>query len=340
MISKERFWRVRPNAYFLDPNDRDGLSAYLRERGWLATDAGITVEKAGEGNMNCTLRVRSGDASLIVKQSRPWVEKYPDIAAPEDRALTEARFYALVATRPALAAVMPRLIGVDEAARIIALEDLGAAQDFTGLYGGERLDDATAETLAQRLTALHESFCDAPEARECSNRAMRELNCEHIFHIPLQTHNGLPLETITPGLERVAQTLKDDAAYVRTVAELGARYLSEGRALLHGDFFPGSWLHTASGVRVIDPEFCFFGPPEFDLGVFIAHLHLANQSDATISRVRAAYRPPFPVSDDLVRKFAGVEIMRRLIGVAQPPLPYGLERKSELLAASKAWLLG
>jgi 5-methylthioribose kinase len=339
MISKEQFWRVRPNAYFLDPNDRDGLSAYLRERGWLATDAGFTVEKAGEGNMNCTLRVRSGDASLILKQSRPWVEKYPDIAAPEDRALTEARFYTLVATRPEIAAVMPRLIGVDEAARIIALEDLGAAQDFTGLYGGERLDDATAAGLAQRLAMLHESFCAAPEARACCNRAMRELNCEHIFHIPLQAHNGLPLETITPGLERAAQTLKNDAAYVRAVVKLGELYMADGQTLLHGDFFPGSWLQTASGVRVIDPEFCFFGPPEFDLGVFMAHLHLTNHPDKFISKTLEAYQTSFPVRDDLVWKFAGVEVMRRLIGVAQLPLSYGLERKSELLAASREWML-
>jgi 5-methylthioribose kinase len=40
------------------------------------------------------------------------------------------------------------------------------------------------------------------------------------------------------------------------------------------------------------------------------------------------------LDDRLVLGFAGVEIMRRLIGVAQLPLPYGLDVKSRLLALS------
>ena len=73
-----------------------------------------------------------------------------------------------------------------------------------------------------------------------------------------------------------ARALQADACYVGIVRELGALYLQDGTSLLHGDYFPGSWLQTAAGVRVIDPEFCFFGPPEFDVGVLLAHLHLAQ----------------------------------------------------------------
>ena len=47
--------------------------------------------------MNCTLRVTTTRRSFILKQARPWVEKYPQIAAPVERARVEAAFYAAVA---------------------------------------------------------------------------------------------------------------------------------------------------------------------------------------------------------------------------------------------------
>ena len=95
--------------------------------------------------------------------------------------------------------------------------------------------------------------------------------------------------------------------------------------MVHGDFFPGSWIHTQNGVRVIDPEFCFFGPPEFDWGVMNAHMHLSNL-------------PPVPTADldqKLVDGFCGVEIMRRLIGVAQVPLSCGAGQKHGYLQLSR-----
>jgi len=42
----------------------------------------------------------------------------------------------------------------------------------------------------------------------------------------------------------------------------------------------------------------------------------------------------------LARQFAGVEIMRRLIGVAQLPLQASLDRKQELLGHARELVLG
>ena len=61
---------------------------------------------------------------------------------------------------------------------------------------------------------------------------------------------------------------------------LGERYLRQnGSSLIHGDLFPGSLLQTGSGeLRVIDPEFCFCGDPEFDIGVFYANCCFPNMA--------------------------------------------------------------
>jgi 5-methylthioribose kinase len=253
--------------------------------------------------------------------------------------LIEGKFYQVISTEPRLSEKMPKLLGLDTTSHILALEDLGAAQDFTPLYRGDELAESDLDELASYLSHLHRAFVGAGFKESFSNRAMRELNHQHIFHLPLLENNSLDLDAITPGLHQAAQKLKQDQRYVRLVAERGALYLADGASLLHGDFFPGSWFQTASGVRVIDPEFCFYGPPEFDLGVTVAHLYLADQKPALITRLLEAYWPPMRLDHGLVRQFAGIEIMRRLIGVAQLPLSYGLAKKTELLELSRDLVL-
>ncbi len=271
--------------------------------------------------MNLTLRLSTDGRSFILKQARPWVEKYPAIAAPAGRALVEAAFYRAVSRRSVLRAAMPALLGEDPDSGVIVLQDLGEARDFTGLYRGERLSKRDLEFLLSYLTALHEPLLEREGLFE--NREMRALNHEHIFRLPLAAENGLDLDRITPGLGAAAGELKADRAYVSRVRELGELYLTDGPSLVHGDYFPGSWLRTAGGIRVIDPEFCFLGTPAFDFGVLIAHLHLARQ------------RAELADVDSTAKAFAGVEIMRRLIGVAQLPLDADLDEKRELLALSK-----
>ena len=331
--SKPSFESVYPRGFFVDAGSPEALERYARKRGWLVpAETLLRVTKAGEGNMNLTLRLVTTDRSFILKQSRPWVEKYPSIAAPAGRALVEAGFYRVVSSRPAIRAAMPALLGQDPESGILVLKDLGEAQDFTGLYRGERLSEPDLETLVSYLAELHRPF--AERERLFENREMRALNHEHIFRLPLAPGNGLDLDRITPGLEAAARELKSDAAYVARVRELGEIYLEDGAALVHGDFFPGSWLRTAGGIRVIDPEFCFLGNAAFDVGVLRAHLHLSRQPDlAEKAVVLYGADPEFAAR---ANGFAGAEIMRRLLGVAQLPLDAGIDEKKELLALSKA----
>jgi 5-methylthioribose kinase len=338
------FLKLVPTGFYVDPARPGELEKYLIRRGFIdgAEEVG-SVDRAGEGNMNLTLRVMTSERSFVLKQARPWVEKYPQIAAPVDRALVEIAFYEAVREVPEVRRSMPRLLGVDPDSRLLILEDLGEAHDFTKLYAGERLASATLDELIAYLVALHMSP-GVTARRVFENRAMRALNHEHIFRLPLAADNGLDLDGFTRGLAAAAAELKGDDRYVAAVAALGREYLADGRSLVHGDYFPGSWLRTSSGVRVVDPEFCFLGPREFDVGFMLGHLHLAEQPAQTCEALLSGYRERAGVVDPAftvrAKRFAGVEIMRRLIGVAQLPLECGLEQKKELLLLSRELVLG
>lgn len=321
----------------VDAQQPDILQDYLHRCGWLDADELISsVEKPGEGNMNYTLRVKTPVRTLIVKQSRAYVEKYPAIAAPAERAVTEGRFYEEIQAVPTLAGQMPQLLGLDEENNVLVLEDLGAGSDFTFLYQPCRqLSEADALVLTGYLSTLHGRFMTHAPDPAFANRAMRALNHEHIIRYPFLEDNGFDLNSIQPGLQELAMPYKRNAALKKTVQALGAVYLSENHpdkpvTLLHGDYYPGSWLQTTSGVKIIDPEFCFFGPAEFDLGVMVAHLLMAEQPPTVLNTV-LTYEPIAGFDERLRQRFTGVEIMRRLIGLAQLPLSLSLDKKRELL---------
>ena len=98
----------------------------------------------------------------------------------------------------------------------------------------------------------------------------------------------------------------------------------------------GSLLRAPGGeIMLIDPEFSFGGEPAFDLGVFSAHLILSGHDDAFLARWLAQTVGAAGRDATLARHYAGVEIMRRLIGVAQLPLALPLSAKAALLARSR-----
>jgi len=340
-IIKTEFRRKHPGIYLLDCENQEAMLQFLRNRRWIATSERVlTAERAGEGNMNCTVRVHTETRSFILKQARPWVEKYPTIPAPWDRTVVEARFYQLVSTHPVLRAQMPRFLAYDQECHLLMLEDLGAAHDFTFLYREDTLDAEELQALIRYLVQLHGDFCNSERREDFVNREMRNLNHYHMFVLPLLPENNFRLDAITPGLKGSANRLLSDAPYQETVSKLGEQYLEEdGDCLLHGDYFPGSWLRTDEGIRIIDPEFCFYGPSEFELGVLVAHLHLARQPQSLIQDAVTRYASQRRLNERTMRQYAGVEIMRRLIGVAQLPLPYGLEEKEQLLSLSRRLVL-
>lgn len=344
MIAKTHPESSNSEALFLDRNDLPGIAQYLRSRKWLGPQEVVCkAERAGEGNMNCTLRVETCGRTFILKQARPWVEKYPHIPAPWDRVQAEARFYGLVQAQPRIADHMPRLLQFDPAQRTLMLEDLHEARDFTSIYregvGSMYQSDLTA--LTQYLVELQRCFRNQSLAESFSNAEMRKLNHEHIFVFPLRPDNGLTLDAITPGLQHLAKQLQNDRAYQNKVEAVGHCYLHDnsGKGLVHGDYFPGSWLKAEKRVYIIDPEFCFFGRPEWDLGNMVGHLYLAGAVEEQVESVFAAYAAAVCFDVPLARRFAGIEIMRRLVGVAQLPLPCGLPEKERLLALSRRLVL-
>ena len=329
------------------------VEGYLAERGLLPEGASVTgVRLAGDVfNMNCTLRVSleggAGPKSVIVKQARPFVERYPSIEAPFDRVQSEFEFFSESAKmRPQ---VTPTPLGYDPLSRVLIMQDVGRG-DWGILYEKPTtLPSSTAAALGVFLASLHGATSGSRTVLDRlaadNNGGMRELTYNYCFHLPLE---GGDLEAVTEGLTAEATILRADTAFKTTVAELGAKYLLQSesggdweKVLVHGDFFPAAWMlgsEDGAEVYVIDAEFCHFGLGEHDVGFALAHLVMVDNSTAASALYSAYKQKREAVNTTLVIQMCGVEVMRRLIGIAQ--LPFGeafgtLARKKALLAFAR-----
>ena len=289
--------------------------------------------------MNFVIRATTNHRSFILKQALPYVYRYPQVDAPVGRGESEARFYQLLENEAELTPFVPRLIGFDATHHVLMLEDLGNGADCTFLYRSpEQITTEDLRQLVHFLSHLHRLRADPDTARAMQNTAMRQLNHEHIFRYPFLEDNGLDLDTVLPGLQAASLPYKRDASLKKRVAARGERYLRAGDTLIHGDYYPGSWLRAEAGVRVIDPEFGHYGCAEFDVGVMLAHALLTGGPVYTPERILALYEPGTDWDESLARSFAGVEVLRRLLGLAQLPLTLTLNQRVTLLERAAALL--
>jgi len=301
------------------------LPDFLRALGFVGADETVSVEKAGDGNINWVRRARLADGrSWIVKQARPALERFPEYQADPRRIVFEARYFELAAERAGAlhAGICPEILHFDERERVLILEDLGTAERLDTRLARGFDARATGAALAGFLAAVHRATTDPGLAERFDNHGMRRLHGDHIFVLPFGDEDfGLAAEVEartaglrTPDFRAIAQAAYD-------------RYLEPRGALVHGDVQAANVLLPPDGPKLLDAEIAHVGDPAFDVGTLIAHLALPAVArgsvtealpavDATWRAYLAEHGADAPTFSDVAR-YAGLEVLRRTIGAAR-----------------------
>ena len=368
MSRRAEFEAEHPEVHILSADQAGRVDLVMGALGWLGDEEQVTTCRALSGDSSTVMRVelqelRGGWRTAVLKQALPWLQRDESVAMPEGRGSAELRFYRRVTGLPDAAARMPRLLGGDETRSLLLLEDFRGASDLTSVYGGGSLGEDAANALGYFLRALHDGTRGGQDPAP-THTAMRTLNQRLVFEAPFASSvagaegfgpdgPGLgrkALEEIEPGLGSAAAALRADRAFREATAALGRRFLDAGECLVHGAFHPGNWLLLADGgVRVVDPQFGGWGDAEFDVGAGLAHLLLSQQPDETVRTFLAAAtgRPEGEEESeeaesaeceeigDLVARYAGAELVRRLIGGGQLPLAVEAGSRCALLEMAR-----
>ena len=165
----------------------------------------------------------------------------------------------------------------------------------------------------------------------------------------------------TPGLEPDVQRLKTDADFLQQTEHLKRIFLTTQQGVTHGDLHTGSVLVQNNTAKVIDAEFAFYGPVGFDLGLYWANYFLSYFSHqdtlsvqsalkAAVVQVWDTYTTEFTMADAGLKSemlgnifqdavgFAGLEMLRRLIGAAHVKDIEGIVDLSRKLSVERAAL--
>ncbi|MEL6207465.1 MAG: S-methyl-5-thioribose kinase [Pseudomonadota bacterium] len=78
-----------------------------------------------------------------------------------------------------------------------------------------------------------------------------------------------------PQLDGTVAELRSDAALKIEAQHLKRAFTARAETLCHGDLHAGSIMVTGESVRIIDPEFAFYGPMGFDIGMLIGNFLMA-----------------------------------------------------------------
>ena len=282
--------------------DTETVKTYLVEQLKLfPTDEPLDAEEIGDGNINYVFRVhsRASGKSIIVKQADRLLRSSgrPLDITRSKREADALRIYAALTPQ-----FIPRIYAYDDTMSVICMEDISYCGNLRKeLMAGRSLPASFVENaasfLADAVFATSDLFLSPEEKKERVSAFINPELCAIsetlVFSEPYC--NGKNRNRITPGNETFIQkTLYNDEALKAEVASLREIFMNKAEALIHGDLHTGSiFIGSSTGVpidtnttsdrnatsepcmKIIDPEFAFYGPIGYDLGNIIANLYCA-----------------------------------------------------------------
>lgn len=253
------------------------------------------VDEIGDGNVNMIFRLSGPRGRVLVKQAVPYLR-----CVGESWPLSLRRNYferkALEAHAAVAPEYLPRVFAFDDASAAMVMEFLGEHIILRkGVMRGVRYPkfaEHITDYMAKTLFFTSDLFLSASAKKAqmqlfCENVDLCKITEDLIFTDPYRVAEKN--RWTSPELDAIAHTFATDPELKIAVTELKAKFLGSAEALIHGDLHTGSIMVNQDETKVIDPEFAFYGPMGFDVGLLLANFFLAYYSQAGLGCNPVAY---------------------------------------------------
>lgn len=242
----------------------------------------LICTEIGDGNLNFVYRVKNAmtGASVIIKQAGDFARSTQDYKLTIDRNRIEAeviRYYGTLT--PTL---VPKVYHYDADKHCYLMEDLGDYEIFRKALLKREINSVFSDQIATFLAnVLLKTSCigmEPMQKREMEKRYANPELCkiseDLVFTDPF-TDAGGTNRVFEPNRDYVEREVYGDTELRLEAAKLKSRYLNQSEALIHGDLHTGSIFVRPDSIKVIDPEFAFYGPAGYDVGNVIGNLAFA-----------------------------------------------------------------
>lgn len=274
--------------------DTETIKDYVvKKLGAFPADASIEVTEIGDGNINYVFRVvnQATQESLIIKQADVLLRssgRLLDI----DRNRIEAEILRL--QNDLAPQFVPEVYYYDQKMYALTMEDVSEYQNMRYELIEKKIfpdfSEEIAEYLARTLLLTSDLVLDRDvkkqRVKDFINPEMCDISEDLVFTEPYDDYKQRNI--LTPGNEGfVEENLYENEPLQVEVALLLNNFMNNAQSLLHGDLHTGSIFINPTGLKVIDPEFAFYGPAGYDIGNVLAHLYfpmIKNLFDPTNDR--------------------------------------------------------
>ena len=266
--------------------DVDTLAGRLKDLVVLQNQVGADhkawrVREVGDGNLNLVFIVQGPKGAAIVKQALPYVRLVGDSwPLPLKRSFFE--YHALTRQSQRDFGMTPKIFSFDEDQAMIVMEFLTPHIILRkALIEGREIPELPNKLgcfLARTLFRGSDLCIDtklrkADLALFADNVALCDITESLVFSDPY--YNAKLNRHTSPQLDGIMAQLRADRDLKVAAQRLKHIFANMPETLIHGDLHTGSIMVTDHDVRVIDPEFAFYGPMAFDVGMLLANFWMS-----------------------------------------------------------------
>ena len=259
----------------------------------------------GDGNINYVFKIRSkrDGHSVIVKQADRLLRSS---GRPLDIYRNKIEAAILQLEGELAPGYVPEVYYYDETMSATSMEDVSAYGNLRKELAADRVYPHISENIstfmADTLLPTTDLVLDAEEKKKrvkfYTNPELCKITEDLVLTEPYYNYKNRNI--ITPGNEEfVREHLYEDEALHAEVAKLRLNFMNNAQALMHGDLHSGSIFANETGLKVLDPEFAFYGPMGYDIGNVIGNLFFSWAN-------KAFTRPADPAAQEAIDALAKI----------------------------------
>ena len=259
--------------------DCDEVISYVKEKNLFSENADLTVKEIGDGNINYIFKVENkiDGKSIVLKQADKLLRSS---GRPLDLTRSKIEANILRIENNLAPHYVPEIYFYDEIMCVLAMEDISEYKNLrTELIAGKifpNFADNISEFLSRTLLLTTDLFMNKFEkkknVKEFINPELCDISECLVFTEPYDNNRNRNI--ITAGNEEFVENMlykNEDLHFA--ILKLREKFMNYSQSLIHGDLHSGSIFINEKGIKIIDPEFSFYGPMAYDIGNVIGNLY-------------------------------------------------------------------
>lgn len=259
--------------------DCDEVISYVKEKNFFPENADLIAKEIGDGNINYIFKVENNidGKSIVLKQADKLLRSS---GRPLDLTRSKIEANILKIENNLAPHFVPEIHFYDEIMCVLAMEDISEYKNLrTELMAGKifpDLADNISEFLSRTLLLTTDLFMDKFKKKENVKEFINPELCDIseclVFTEPYDNNRNRNIITIG-NEEFIEKILYKNEDLHFAILKLREKFMNYSQALIHGDLHSGSIFINEKGIKIIDPEFSFYGPMAYDIGNVIGNLY-------------------------------------------------------------------